>query len=972
MAGFTPKIFCEKWKEVQQRLSSKYVQQVLINDFDAEKLANLVAMIALHLYIVRALPNFYNFGPQARDSALAKEDDAFTTININFEFPFFGRSFSQIHISTNGIIFFGEGSRDYKPIPFPLVGMLSVAAYWVDSDPRMGGNIYYREEFDPVILNQITDYIRNKFVRFKKFTSTWALIVTFNDVPRFRCSGNECLNVVKHQTILTSNGIHSFVIFLYNRLDYFGAQIGFNAGDGKRFVLADYSNTDKISKYALENSNVGFPGEWLFSISDEITAACNLLGMLEIYPKKVLYYGQQEVFISGPCFDENTKEVDVKIGNEDTIKCQKEENKLKCLTPYFDSNVKIPVILEHNNVVYKSFFLSYDTGDSLVQSSTYATLNKAAGDDAYLNWDQTLFSDEIVILRGIKQIVKRNANGFLIYEKVKILEKISNTGSYKLTTVSSEFNDESVRYLVNIERHVFEIVKEFSSSTLKDESLCSDWFKKENHTTEINEIKERESKRNPCQPTVPDNFPDQLSGGFIRDSSCNPSFFGNIGCRIFHKGAKGCYRSLNNPNNIAVQCCYNSDNMLIVGPTGGGTLDLFDSQKSKWEHFKIDVWPYLQCCIFSDECDKYYEKRPSVDSRHYVPPRPVPARGDPHFTTMDGTSYEFNPVGEFIYLQVPNTTVQTRIKQYVDKNNVLKPASYFAAFAIKIYDLSLQIEFTAKNNLQLKVDGVIWDEESLSLPEVNAVINPTLISLYTITGLSFQFYSLNDMLHVIAALQPNIKGQVSGLIGNWDDDPSNDFMLPNGTWIPNTSSPEDIHYIFGMSWATTEKTSIFSYPDGLKWSDYQNSYFVPFFGQPSNSFSQCGNNSECIFDAFVTGDVDVGLTNVHIEETINSQITEYQHMQITCSPNIHVAHANVNAEHNSDYTQVDYSIVCEPGYMLSGKSSVSCVEGKYSNEYGSCVLHTSSSLYTLLYVIIAVVSVILSIIFMKYGHLLFR
>ncbi|ESO09004.1 hypothetical protein HELRODRAFT_190685 [Helobdella robusta] len=453
------------------------------------------------------------------------------------------------------------------------------------------------------------------------------------------------------------------------------------------------------------------------------------------------------------------------------------------------------------------------------------------------------------------------------------------------------------------------------------------------------------SIQNPCQPIVPSNFPDQLHSGFIKDTHCNP-FSGQFGCDIFNKGAKGCYRSTNNTNNIAVQCCYDSNNTLTVGPPGGGYLHLHDSENSRWKHFKVDVLPYLQCCIFSNECDKYYEKRPSVDSRHYVPPRPVWARGDPHFTTMDGTSYEFNPVGEFVYLQVPNTTVQARIKQYVDKNNVPKPASYFSAFAIKIYDdLILQIEFTATNNLQLKIDGVIWEEESLSLPEISAVINTTLISLHTITGLSFQFYNLNNMIHVITALQPSLKGQVSGLIGNWDDDPSNDFMLPNGTWIPKTSSPEDIHFKFGMSWATTNETSIFSYPDGLKWSDYQNLNFAPFFGQPTNSYPQCGNNSQCIFDAFVTGDVEVGLTNVIMEQTNDRQIAEYLHMQKTCSPNLHVLHASVIVVHNSDYTQVDYSIVCEPGYMLTGKSSVGCVEGKYTAHIGKVQWNFGSTTY---------------------------
>ncbi|ESO09003.1 hypothetical protein HELRODRAFT_168935 [Helobdella robusta] len=911
-----------------------------------------VFLIFSQLCVIKAKPDFYPYGPANGDSALAKQDDAFTTININFEFPFFGKTFSQIHISTNGIIFFGQGSTQYVPTPFPINGTLSVAAYWVDSDPRMGGDIYYREEFDPAILNQINRFIKSKFVQFNTFTSSWSLIVTFSNVSRFGCQGSAvypCQNVVNHQTILTSNGIHSFVIFLYDRLEYSNAQIGFNAGDGKRFYQVDYSNTVNISKYALENSNVGSPGEWLFSISDEIASACNSLGMLEIYPMKVLYYGQQDLFISGPCFDESINEVDVKFGNEEIVKCQKEGKlKLKCLTPYFDSSSRISITLEYKNVSYKTFLLSYDFKDSLVKNISYYFHNE--GEDNYpaFQWDRTMFDMETVELRGLKQIIMRDENGNLIHENIKFIKKINNTGVYSVTLLENQLNLNdnngptaskvlanvvTTRYLLNIFSRVFVT---YLANRVFNDIMCQNWYNNEKDTGEINRIKEEESRRNPCQPTVPGNFPEQLNG-FSRDDACNPTLRGTAGCFLFHNGAKGCYRSTNNPNNIAVQCCYNSNNMLIVGPPGGGTLDLYDSEKSKWEHFKVDVLPYFQCCIFSDQCDKYYEKRPSVDSRHYVPPRPVPARGDPHFTTMDGTSYEFNPVGEFVYLQVPNTTVQARIKQYVDRNNVPKPASYFAAFAIKIYDdLTLQIEFTATNKLQLKVEGVIWDEESLSLPEVSAVINTTLISLHTITGLSFQFYNLNNMIHVITALQPSLKGQVSGLIGNWDDDPSNDFMLPNGTWIPKTSSPEDIHFKFGMSWATTERTSIFSYPDGLKWSDYRNSNFAPFFGQPTNSYPQCGNNSQCIFDAFVTGDVNVGLTNVVIQQASDRQVVEYQQMKKTCISVINILHATVNIQNNSDFTRVSYSIACKPGFVLNGPSFVSCVDGELSGEFGSC------------------------------------
>ena len=68
------------------------------------------------------------------------------------------------------------------------------------------------------------------------------------------------------------------------------------------------------------------------------------------------------------------------------------------------------------------------------------------------------------------------------------------------------------------------------------------------------------------------------------------------------------------------QCCYN-DNSLIVGPPGGGTLDVESPEKSLWGHMGRDVLPWYACCSYSENCGKYYKTRPSDDGSRYVPPR---------------------------------------------------------------------------------------------------------------------------------------------------------------------------------------------------------------------------------------------------------------------------------------------------------------------------------------------------------------
>ena len=78
------------------------------------------------------------------------------------------------------------------------------------------------------------------------------------------------------------------------------------------------------------------------------------------------------------------------------------------------------------------------------------------------------------------------------------------------------------------------------------------------------------------------------------------------------------------------QCCYNEQGNLMVGPQNGGSLDRFHIEAGVpvLSHFFHDLVPYLDCCLFSDNCRKYFEKRPSDDGFNYEPPRP----GKPHIT----------------------------------------------------------------------------------------------------------------------------------------------------------------------------------------------------------------------------------------------------------------------------------------------------------------------------------------------------
>ncbi|MDQ3516172.1 MAG: hypothetical protein M3403_05290, partial [Gemmatimonadota bacterium] len=76
-------------------------------------------------------------------------DDDFTTglIPIGFDFEFFGVTYSQVNISTNGLVGFDAGMRDGccngEPIPLTDLPNNVIAALWSDLTPDEGGQVTY-------------------------------------------------------------------------------------------------------------------------------------------------------------------------------------------------------------------------------------------------------------------------------------------------------------------------------------------------------------------------------------------------------------------------------------------------------------------------------------------------------------------------------------------------------------------------------------------------------------------------------------------------------------------------------------------------------------------------------------------------------------------------------------------------------------------------------------------------------------
>ena len=66
------------------------------------------------------------------------------------------------------------------------------------------------------------------------------------------------------------------------------------------------------------------------------------------------------------------------------------------------------------------------------------------------------------------------------------------------------------------------------------------------------------------------------------------------------------------------------------------------------------------------------------------------------------------------------------------------------------------------------------------------------------TGISLTFTNVERTLDISFEGPEEFKNRTKGLLGTWNDDPSDDFVAPDGTLLPANASPQQIHYDFGL------------------------------------------------------------------------------------------------------------------------------------------------------------------------------
>ncbi|KAM7043571.1 LOW QUALITY PROTEIN: mucin-4 [Acridotheres tristis] len=269
-------------------------------------------------------------------------------------------------------------------------------------------------------------------------------------------------------------------------------------------------------------------------------------------------------------------------------------------------------------------------------------------------------------------------------------------------------------------------------------------------------------------------------------------------------------------------------------------------------------------------CAKFAEKRPRVGCEGYVPPTPAGAFGDPHITTLDGLTYTFNGLGDFVLLLASDAQTSFVLQGRTARTGMAQATNFVAFAAQYISNITTTVEWTlgSQDDIQVLLNNEtvqfsysqdLGDEVYYS-PGV-LLVNASSVTAVFDGTIAVSVSATSGILSVLCSLPDWYRNSTRGLLGVWDHDPADDFQMPNGTSIPVNSSEEEI-YSYGMTWAVGEH-SLFTQP-----LDSPALNFTPFFlsrlrqeneSQYQLAASQCHGSKECIYDSLSTGNLALGL-----------------------------------------------------------------------------------------------------------------
>lgn len=956
--------------------------------------------------------DLYPFGDQAGDTAMGKNDDGSSPeIPISTLFPFFNHQHSKLIVNTNGVISFLKPVSTYTPNPFPIPNdARMIALFWADINTINGGTVWYRETTDDDLLGRATDEVRAYFPKFFKFMASWVFIATWDKVAFFGCSGEGCLKTNTFQAVLVTNGQHSFTIYNFEDVQWTTgsssggdsttglggtpAQVGFNAGDGIVSFTVNASRSPDIVNVD-EDSNVEIPGKFAFRIdaSDISDGGCNTKGELTIAPRYGPMLGGQYLIISGPCIEPNST-IKVSFSGSRNETCERKSDfSFACITPFFNytGDTRVKAEIRNQEGVSRTFLGKYtvlNPADSKHRVYRHDTADWSTGPQK-ISWDP-----EVAELKDGDSVdihlfyIMENSDRHLVWKREVLDEAVERRlGSTDVDLISGNGNVMAIRVTSSTskndqsERGIWSDIFPLALPFDKAYQSCKNWLNSEAHLPLL-----PSDDVQPCPCTLDQALLDIVR--FQPDPDCNmfnkiPRFSRTGNC-LHRRDATHCIRLAQiGPDGIDNLCCYDADKNLIDSRLKeGGSLQRYHYLGGPGvlpylSNFYFDVIPFLHCCRYSQQehsgpvddinnananlCPQYTKERKYSSCVNYEPPRPARTNGDPHITTLDGNSYTFNGVGEFVYLKTLDGTFQSQIRfeQFRKENGDLVDASVCTAFVSQHFGTSgsdiVEIRLNSIRTADLLINGDVIDFEESNVhqfpgifivqmtpsqPHLNTTKREFIVS-FTEIGIAFRAIASPVVLSILPVVgNKSLAGSLRGLLGDFDENPDNDLRTPSEEILSTNSTTERIHFDFGLSWGITENISLFSYEPGKSFNDYQLPRFRPTFLLPTNLPPEvvevCGTNRECAFDFTLTDSVEFATETVELIVIFNSSLAA-SNKQKNCEDLPSITGGVWNATNTLEGSSATLS--CFHGYETSQKNfEILCSNGSWGNlDHINCI-----------------------------------
>jgi len=868
------------------------------------------------------------YGVAAGDVETPLVDDGSSgEVDLTVPFPFFGERFRSLWVNTNGLISFRREVTTYTTESFPFDGGTSmVAPFWADVDIRRGGSIFYRESIEPLVLAAAQHILdSHAAVLVGGFSVEIVFVATWDKVSHYGARASSSARNT-FQCVLATDGSRSFAVFMYHQIMWSvgtesgdtHAQVGFDAGDGKRHTSLPESQHSSVQSLKSK-SNVDNPGLFIFQIdgADFGTArTCSNMTAVSVSPLYDSVFGGNLLTVgtADECFDASMDVVCIFTHGDCTMSTAAsavDGTRAECIAPplgYF-GEATLQVSRDGGNTTTLSLAFYFLSGFSprvhiRVDGTEWSDAKPQVILDRSLCvfevlWDPTEVGPQDTVADVFLEFLESGE----VQNGVVLAQSTENSGNYTftsdaLTPIWEASATAYISFLVSVAqssaphsggRHLLwpaigvmvrlESLYRASRRILKTHRFVS----------LARPVKPQLPTPPPCRIVPsPTDFQHisrcpcraeqaRLLAEWTVDLMCDGSW-----CP-FHEGSSICYRqqeaSIDKSSN---QCCYLESGELNRKPPGAGTADLYHPGEYFFQHQYYDVLPSWWC----DE-ETYYRYRQMPTECDDTPMgRPAAAIGDPHITTLSGFTYTFNGASEFVLLHAPSESleVQARMEPF-RVPGAIAGATVITAIVLKSErSPRLQIGSSSYGNttLQVRVDGRPQHFDTTLTSQdygggVRVTMNSTTFAsaIVSVQGLlELSISTFNGSLSLITLASARLQNKTVGLLGSFNEDQTKDLITRMGSAVPHNATASMLHYEFGLSWILgSEDESLFHYSGSKSFQAFHLPAFVPLLTEnlmesaSPSALAVCGTDEACLFDLNVTGSVERAMVTLGATES---------------------------------------------------------------------------------------------------------